>query len=102
MKLALTYTVGDGCTYSCDVIKLFEYESEEALLCDFMDAVSATKLTSEQDNNNSGEFLFCGENWRWSDFYYWDMQKQLLVEQPPTVETFESYFEREGLWKGKT
>lgn len=34
MRLIVTYTVGDGCTYSCDQVVPFECESAEQLLLD--------------------------------------------------------------------
>ena len=34
MKLVITYTEGDGCSYSCDVTECVEYESAEAFICD--------------------------------------------------------------------
>lgn len=35
MQLVIKYTVGDGCTYWCDVTTPVNYESGEAFLVDF-------------------------------------------------------------------
>lgn len=35
MRLVMLYTVSDGCTYSCDVVKPIEYESVEQARLDF-------------------------------------------------------------------
>lgn len=29
MRLVISYTIGDECTYSCDIVHPFEYESAE-------------------------------------------------------------------------
>ena len=50
MKLVVCYTVGDGCTYHCDVVKCFEYESAEAFICDFETTLrSAIRYCTEQN-----------------------------------------------------
>lgn len=35
MKLVITWSDSDGCTYSCDITECVEYESEEQFLVDF-------------------------------------------------------------------
>lgn len=118
MKIVMSYTSGDGYTYSCEILKIFEYESEEALLCDFMDLVRAHWKAAEEHHTlhnramaalKRGErvamverppatFKFCGEEWSWGDFVFYNDQRK-MEELPPTVETFDAYFERCGLKK---
>lgn len=37
VKLIVKYTLGDGCSYSCDVVQPAIYSSSEVLYCDIID-----------------------------------------------------------------
>lgn len=41
MRLIMTYSEGDGCTYSCDNVLPIEHESPEAALVDFEEKFNA-------------------------------------------------------------
>lgn len=42
MKLVVCYSVSDGFTYHCDVVRCFEYESDTAWLCNFEKILRST------------------------------------------------------------
>lgn len=54
MRLVLTYSIGDGCTYHCDEVLPVEYESGEALLVDFEAAAR------KANGRLGGDFTFAG------------------------------------------
>ena len=56
MKLIVTYTEGDGCTYSCEVVKCVEYESAEKLYCDLEAAADLYAKTRWPENIDTDEF----------------------------------------------
>ena len=39
MKLVVRYNVSDGCTFSCDITQPIEYDSAEALIVAFEEAI---------------------------------------------------------------
>lgn len=62
MKLVMTYSTGDGYTYSCDVTIPFEYSSKENAYVDFMlslkDAMDNNKMLFSFANNAFGTSTF--------------------------------------------
>lgn len=46
-RLVMCFTVGDGCTYSCDETIPFEYESAEAAIVDFEDLIKRSQHERE-------------------------------------------------------
>lgn len=63
MKLIISYTVSDSCTYFTDVILPIEYDSAEALYIDFVDAIQ------KAFTNKNCQFEFGTESFNASDFY---------------------------------
>ena len=53
-QLVLTYSVGDGCTFSCDCTLPFEYESAEAAYLDF-------EILFKAARDDTGVVTFAGE-----------------------------------------
>ncbi len=47
IRLVVTYSVGDGCTYSCEVVEPITYESAEHAIVDFEDQARAAYLAEE-------------------------------------------------------
>lgn len=81
MRLVLEYNDGDGYTYGYTVALPIEYESAEALLVDFDEAMNnAHKNNDARDINIGGHNFYCGtffENGK-----YW----------PPTIYTIDEWF----------
>lgn len=97
-KLVMTFTIGDGCSWSCDETLPIEYESPEALIVDFMEA--AWKAHREKT-----KFIFAGyEFWlemfirRTEEPFNGNGKKQMrqiaphYYEDPPTIQTLEEWF----------
>ena len=72
MKLVMTYTVGDGCSWSADETIPFEYESVEKAEYDFLTLCEQSKTDYQSDSPvyRSGYFKFCNREFNWNDFYY--------------------------------
>jgi hypothetical protein len=76
MKLVLSYNVTDGYSYDHDIILPFEYQSEEAALCDLEVLVIAHQRADQEFKfvgvamnsepfgyrREDGSFCFCGAN----------------------------------------
>lgn len=84
MRLVLKYTVGDGCTYHCDVVLPVEYESGEALLVDFEDA--AQKARKANRSWYMAEFTLAGHEFLADSFF------EDGVYCPPEVLTVDEWF----------
>ena len=74
----MTYELTDNCTYNCTMYEFFEYESEEALICDFMAACN------DANHADLNSFKFCAVEWEVSHFW----------NNTPHVEALDSYFTR--------
>jgi hypothetical protein len=64
IRLVITYSAGDGCTYSCDVALPIEYESAEAAIVDFETAARAAQAA------RVAYFTFAGLQFDASDFFW--------------------------------
>ena len=60
MKIVVTYSIGDGCTWSADSVIPVEYESEEALLVDLEEAANA--YLSKKPMDRDSETKLSGTN----------------------------------------
>lgn len=63
MRLVMTFTAGDGCTYSCDVALPIEYESAEAAIVEFERDAKAAYL------GGGVGFMFAGHELNANDFF---------------------------------
>lgn len=72
MKLVVCFSVGDGCTYSCDETIPCEHESDVALLCEYEDAVKAAVA------DQKWEVHFLDNNWSLDIFY--DRETKTITE----------------------
>lgn len=81
MRLILIYTMSDGCTYSCEKILPFEYDSEEALIVLFEEKLDAAIVESHNFFTVLGEQLFVQ--------YFYDGQAKWL----PEIMNFDHWFE---------
>lgn len=57
MKLVMIFTIGDGCSWHQDITLPIEYESEEALICDFESALLKA-ITNKENNFYIKEYEF--------------------------------------------
>jgi hypothetical protein len=80
MKLVVTWTISDGCTYSCDMTQPVEYDSPEAFIIEFEEKAKSAKGIN---------FFVAGKTWNKWDF----TEKGVLFL--PTVRTLEEWFEQE-------
>jgi hypothetical protein len=70
MRLVMCYTVGDCCTYSCDVVLPVEYSSAEQAIVDLEQLCRAAWTAFRADCLRSdGMFNFAGHNLYVSNFY---------------------------------
>lgn len=81
MKLVVTYTVGDACTYCCDEVRAVEYESAEAFIVDF------EKAAREAKEKRQWEFNLANLEWSCGDFFHSN------VLYCPEVHSLEEWFE---------
>lgn len=63
MQLIIKYTVGDGCTYSCDVTLPVVCDSAEEFLVGFEEALKHARKAGTS-------FTYCNHEWSPSDFYW--------------------------------
>lgn len=101
MKLVVTFTAGDGCTYSCEVDCPVEYESEEALavhLEEHCKAWAAKYLMGAPEGVNLGDWWierekadrFPGTNLFASELLF---DKEYVA---PEIRTLEAWFEAQS------
>lgn len=83
MRLILKYTDGDEYTYSCDILIPIEYDSEEALICDFEAALDESIL------NKIYYFNFLGEEFWTRNFYSAKSKEKFL----PEIMNLDQWFE---------
>lgn len=84
MKLVLCYNIGDGCTFSCDVVLPVEYESAEAAIVEF------ERRAAEARTASGYVFWFAGHEFDTSDFF-WKSTTQDRFE-PPDLLTIDEWF----------
>ena len=60
MKIVMTYSEGDGCTYSCDHTYPFEFESAEAAIVEFERLFNEANVPDPKRGYIVGQFTFCG------------------------------------------
>lgn len=92
MRLVIKWNHGDGCTYSCDETEPVEFESAEAFIVGFEDALKAAHKAGK------GEFQFAGRDW-WEDQFYYrkeDRNGRYLGKEMslPRVLTVDEWFEQ--------
>jgi len=85
MKLVVKYVISDDCTYAFDVHQPIEYESEEAFICDFEDALQ-TAIQNRKPEFKTGSTTF--ETWDFAKTY------EKLIVTLPEVYTLENWFRR--------
>jgi len=100
MKLVVSYHVGDGYTYSCDVTTPLEYESAEAFIVHFEDKLKEY-LTKCDEEYTPSEFTLAGIEFSATDHIWNQRQEKRKSDKVeyvrhidlPTVETLEEWFE---------
>lgn len=84
MRLVVSYSHGDGYTYSCDENLPFEYESAEALLVDITDAanllIERKKAMAEAWDAHSKKFGFTPHAGKEAE--YWESYTKLTEAFP--------------------
>jgi hypothetical protein len=55
-RLVLLYTVGDGCTYSCDEVVPITYESKESAILDFGSKILEVEQIQETYHTQSSQW----------------------------------------------
>jgi hypothetical protein len=97
MKLVMTYTIGDGCSWHQNVILPIEYESAEALIVNFEQALDKAKDCGESF------FKFGEEEFTVNDFFYqdkeWNAKKMAFAlkaedKMLPEIFTLDEWFEK--------
>ncbi len=98
MRLVLLYTIGDGCTFSCDEVIPLVYKSAEDAFVDFEDEFYAAY------DAKVGQFVFCGRTFNTEDFlpaFMYDGRGGLLPPKrgfnPPEILTVDEWFAREAI-----
>lgn len=66
MKIVMCYTVGDGYTFSCEVVNPLEYESPEQALVDFEKLCKAHFPKPWRERT----FMFAGREYESSNFFF--------------------------------
>jgi hypothetical protein len=84
MKLVICYSVGDCCTYSCDVVRPVEYESAEAAIVEF------ERLAVEARAASGYVFWFAGHEFDTSDFFWKNTTPDRLYL--PEILTIDEWF----------
>ena len=87
-QVVMCYSVGDGCTYHCDVTLPIFYESPEQALVDFEKLCIAAHEAPWQVSH--GTFVFCGTEFNESDFY----EKDVLYL--PSFLTVDEWFDQQA------
>jgi hypothetical protein len=90
MKLVMKYSVCDGYTFSEDVLYPIEYESAEALICDFEKALDEAHGNNKRKCGGYG-FQFGTETFNTNDFIF-DTGKIL-----PEILTIDEWFVKENI-----
>jgi hypothetical protein len=85
-QLVLQYQDSDGCTYSCEVTLPVIYESAEALMVDFEEAMRAGLLSG------AGEVMFAGFPFYPATFFYRDPATDTQVYDTPYIWTIDEWF----------
>ena len=97
MKLVMTYDVGDGYTWSSEIVQPFEYESLEKAYCDFIVIFEDyQEKYKEARNSESYRYLnpdvkFAGFEINLSNFHQYEDGKDFWVE--PQLQTLDEWFE---------
>jgi hypothetical protein len=91
MKLVIEFYECDEECNSTITIPV-EYESAEALICDFTDCVRAAV------KNKIHSFTFCGEEF-YAAFFYFYNEHGVYHEDPPNVYTLDEWFDKKKIMK---
>jgi hypothetical protein len=93
MRLIIKYTVGNGCSWHCDITVPVVYASAEAFLVDFEDVVFERHAITADPTGGWGEseFSLGGQAFDWTDFF--------IDEQyhAPEVMTIDEWFKSAGV-----
>lgn len=89
VKCVMSYTEGDGCTYSCDHNFPFEYESVEAALVDFERLMTEARATVNS-------FKFCGQEFYADTFVHRNSLGTQIVYLPDFF-TLDEWFETQKI-----
>ena len=90
MRFIIVENHSDGFTYSCDEPIPIEYESGEALICDFMEAAIAAA------QKYASYFKFLDHEWDTLNYAICD-EKGHLEQFAPEILTIDEWFERNAL-----
>lgn len=92
MRLVIKWSHGDGYTYSCDETEPVEFESAEAFIVGFEEALKAAH------EGRKNEFQFAGRDWSEDHFYYRTEDRKGnytgKAMSLPEVLTVDEWFER--------
>lgn len=89
MNLVMLWVSGDGYAFSCQNVMPIVYDSEEALLVDFMEAATTALV------NNKSTFSFLSSGFHTDDFFYPNSGE--FAECPPEILTVHKWFETRGI-----
>lgn len=92
MKLVMTYSIGDDCTWSANEVQPFEYESAEAALVDFVEKVEKTIVQNKEHEGDSYSFEFAGQRFDFRYFTFWCSKTRQVKVSEPCIETLEEWF----------
>lgn len=95
-RLVVTVQITDDCTYSCDDVIPFEYESAEAFLVNLETAIKAAvaKVDAKKMMWVNGEFVAGGKTFDINSFvYHVAEQKSYFEIVLPDVFTLDEWFE---------
>jgi len=96
MKLIVKYTVGDGCSYSCDVVQPAIYSSAEVLYCDIIDKCEKAYEEKEREFEIGG-LTFDVNYFIYKDLNYVGRDPSLYgryIRDWPEVMTIDEWFEQ--------
>jgi len=114
MKIVMTFTTTDGCSYSDDHTICIEYKSTSSARSDFITACkgqkrrykefwkkarsfknirSRIKYESEHLDMRDGEFTFCGHIFNFGDFIDTRVDDGSVIEVLPTFQELNDWFD---------
>lgn len=94
MRLVVTYTRSDGCTYSFQVIEPVEYLSAEDFIVDF-EALCKSKVGQDgRVDFNNDEFSLANKDFSTCDFFYMPEGGKKYELDLPEVLTLDEWFEK--------
>lgn len=94
MKLVISYTMGDGCSWSSDVVECVEYSSIEEFYLDFEREILKEIAIRKKGYNphNAYSFIIAGIEFIYEYFWYRDCRAKVLLVSMPEIQELEEWF----------